>query len=107
MAMDSDRAAKNANEDYFNSHMKTALDAANIPADAQNQLKAENLALVTSVCKAIINEIVEHGETPVSEAVNGILKAISGATFAPQDGGATLKSTIVAALPQTVSEKIK
>jgi len=42
----------------------------------------------------------------VSDAVNTILSAIESGITVPQDGGASLKATIVAALPPTVSSKI-
>jgi hypothetical protein len=109
MALNIETISTNANNDYYNSFTKAKLNIAfpdGIPASAEAEAKAGSLAMIQAITKAIVDNIQSDAETKVTTAVNGIITAIKGAVVVPMDGGASLKATIIAALPTTVSNKI-
>jgi hypothetical protein len=106
MALSAARAADSALENFFDNGIKPALVDAGVPMDKINQMRSNVSSLISAVCSAIVQEITDNAETGVSDAVNTILSEIESGITVPQDGGASLKATIVAALPPTVSSKI-
>ena len=106
MALDIERITAAAHEANW-PKIYARLQSANIPAGHMDSLKAENRELIHDIVTAIIKDIWDNAETLVQGDVQQIITAIKGGTTVSQDGGATFKMTVSAALPTNVSVKIK
>ena len=106
MALDIERITAAAHDANW-PKVLSRLQSANIPANHVDCLKAENKELIRDIVTAIIKDIWDNAETLVQGDVQQIITAIKGGTTVSQDGGATFKMTVSAALPTNVSVKIK
>lgn len=106
MALDATRPTNTALADYFDNGIKPNLIAASVPDAKIAEMRANMNSLISAICSALIGEITANGVTNVTDAVNSIVSAIQGGVPVAMDGGAALKTSIVSALPSTVSGKI-